>query len=102
VSSSIVVMNQPVIGRPHCWTFPPHIFPQTSHNLNIKMSVTCLPLWNKFPINDSLFVKRTRSMLLTCLLTCLACLVWVSGDFSIGTTVAWFLGRSRRSKFHRQ
>jgi len=54
---------------PHLRPFAPHVFPQSSQNLAVKLPIDSLTSWNKFLMHGSSNVKKKISIGLMLLLT---------------------------------
>ena len=62
VNRLIVMVQQPVSVLPHLRPFAPHIFPQSSQYLAVKLPIDGLTRWNKLRMHNSSNVKKMISI----------------------------------------
>ena len=53
-----VMVQQPVSVLPNLRPFAPHIFPQSSQNLAVKIPIDSLTMWKKLLMHISLNIKK--------------------------------------------
>ena len=62
VCMHIVMVQQPVSVLPHLRPFVPHILPQSSQNLAVKIPIDSPTRWNKLLKHNSSNVKKRVSI----------------------------------------
>ena len=53
VGRCIVMVQHPGLVCPHLRPLPSHCFPQTLHDLQVKLFIDCLTPWNKLMMNNT-------------------------------------------------
>ena len=77
------MVQQPLFVLPHLRLFAPHIFPQSSQNLAVKLLIDSLTRWNNLLMHNSSNVKKMIGI-----------------DLMMLRTLRAFFGRGQDGIFH--
>jgi hypothetical protein len=66
VGRHFILMKESVVVAPKFWSFSLHIFSQSSQNVTVKVRVDRIVRWNKFTVNNPLYVENKNSEYAVC------------------------------------
>ena len=100
VGRCIIMMQHPGLVCPRLRPLPSHCFPQTLHDLQVKLFIDCLTTWNKLMLNNSLPIKKLSTSASHLSDTGVLFLVVAKIFPPTATTALLFQHRSRTPTFH--